>query len=44
MLCCPDCTVQYLDSTRPPADTPEQELRDYEHSVHFFVGEDKPWS
>jgi hypothetical protein len=44
LLCCPDCTIQYIDSTRPPADFIEQELRAYENSSHFFIGEDKPWS
>ena len=43
MLCCPYCTVQYLDAERPPADDREQELCAYENSVHLFVGEDKPW-
>jgi hypothetical protein len=44
LLCCPDCTIQYIDSTRPPADFFEQELRAYENSSHFFIGEDNPWS
>jgi hypothetical protein len=44
LLCCPSCAVQYLDSARPPADSREEELRAYEKSTHFFIGEDKPWS
>ena len=44
MLCCPDCTIQYLYSARTPADEREQELRVYEKSTHFFIGEDEPWS
>jgi hypothetical protein len=44
LLCCPSCVVQYLDSARPPADGLEEELRAYEKSTHFFIGEDKPWS
>ena len=44
MLCSPTCTVQYLDSTRHPAHPGEQEYRAYEHSTHFFIGENKPWS
>jgi hypothetical protein len=43
MLCCPDCTIQHLDSTRPLADPREQELQAYENSIHFFIGENKPW-
>jgi hypothetical protein len=43
MLCCPDCTIQYLASARAPADTREQEIQAYEKSGHFFIGEDKPW-
>lgn len=44
MLCCPDCTIQYLDS-KPTSDDPhEQELRAYERNLHFFIGENKPWS
>jgi len=43
ILCCPDCTIQYLHSARAPADPLEQQLRDYEKSTHFFIGEDKPW-
>ncbi len=44
MLCCPDCTIQYIDSAGAPADSREEELRAYEKSTHFFIGEDKPWS
>ena len=44
MLCCPSCAIQYIDSARAPTDIREQELRAYENSVHFFIGEDKPWS
>jgi hypothetical protein len=44
MLCCPDCVIQHLDATRSPADSREEELRAYEKSTHFFIGEDKPWS
>jgi hypothetical protein len=44
MLCCPSCAIQYLDSARPPEDNAEEELRAYEKSTHFFIGEDKPWS
>ena len=43
-LCCPSCAIQYIDSARPPADSAEEELRAYEKSTHFFMGEDKPWS
>ena len=43
MLCCPSCTIQYIDSARPPADNAEEELRAYEKSIYFFIGEDKPW-
>lgn len=43
MFCCPDCAMQYLDSARVPADPREQELLACEKSVHFFIGEDKPW-
>ncbi len=35
MLCCPECTIQYINSGRVP-DTCEQEFRAYEKSVHFF--------
>jgi hypothetical protein len=44
MLCCPSCAIQYLYSTRAPADIREEELRAYEKNTHFFIGEDKPWS
>ena len=44
MLCCPSCVVQFIDSARAPADGREEELRAYEKSTHFFVGETKPWS
>jgi len=44
LLCCPSCAVQYIDSARPPADGREEELRAYEKSTHFFIGENKPWS
>lgn len=44
MLCCPDCTAQYIDAGRVPTDTCEQELRAYEQRLYFFIGEDKPWS
>lgn len=43
MLCCPSCTIQYLDARRAPADLREQELQAYENSSHFFIGEKKPW-
>ena len=43
-LCCPDCVLQYLDSKRNPDDPWEEELRDHERNLHFFIGEDKPWS
>ncbi len=43
LLCCPDCTMQYLDAKHPPADTYEEQLRAYEKSTRFFIGEDKPW-
>ncbi len=43
MLCCPNCTIQYLDSAQSPLDIDGQELRACENSVHLFVGEDKPW-
>ncbi len=42
-LCNPNCTMQYLDSARPPADEHEQALRAYEKTVHLFIGEDKAW-
>jgi hypothetical protein len=42
MLCCADCTVQYLDAGRV-LDSRAQELGAYENSSHFFVGENKPW-
>ncbi len=43
MLCCPSCAIQYLDSARPPADSPEEEeLRAYEKATRFFFAEDKP--
>jgi hypothetical protein len=44
LLCCPDCTIQYIDSTRVPSDPLEEELLAYEKRNHFFIGEDKPWS
>ena len=44
MLCCPDCTIQYIHAARPPADIYEQELRAYDNSIQMFIGEDKPWS
>ena len=44
ILCCPDCTTQYLYSARPPADSGEEELRAYEKNTHLFIGEDKPWA
>lgn len=45
LLCCPDCTVQYIDSTHVPSDPLEEELRSYEKkSDRLFVGENKPWS
>ena len=44
LLCCPSCVVQYIDSARLPADSREAELRAYEESTRFFIGEDKPWS
>jgi hypothetical protein len=44
LLCCPSCTIQYIDSARPPADSRGEELRAYEKNTYFFIGEDKPWS
>jgi hypothetical protein len=44
MLCCPSCTIQYIESARPPANDREEELRACEKSTRFFIGEDKPWS
>lgn len=44
LLCCPSCTIQYLDSKRPPADSREEELRAGEKNFHFFIGENKPWT
>ena len=44
ILCCPYCAIQYLDTARTTADDREQQLRAYEKSTHFFIGEDKPWS
>lgn len=44
LLCCPECMMRYLDFVRVPAGTQEQELRNFENSVHLFIGEDKPWS
>ena len=44
MLCCPDCVMQHLEAARDPLDFQEQELRGYEGRMHFFIGEDKPWS
>jgi hypothetical protein len=41
LLCCPDCAIQYIYLARPPADGAEEELRAYEKSTHFFIGEDK---
>ena len=41
MLCCPSCAIQYLESARVPADGHEQELRTYEMSLHFLIGEEK---
>jgi hypothetical protein len=38
MLCCPHCTIQYLDSARTPVDIRNQELRNYESGfvrLHF---------
>ena len=43
IFCCPSCAIQYLESTRAPADGRTDELRAYEKSTHFFVGPDKPW-
>ncbi len=43
-LCQPRCVIQYIDSSRPPTDSTEAELRAYEKNTHFFIGEDKPWS
>jgi hypothetical protein len=43
MLCCPDCTVQYLGSARAAAGTRAEEFSAYENSFCFFVGENKPW-
>ena len=44
MLCCPSCTIQYLNSARPPVDNREEELRACEKNFHFFIGENKPWT
>ena len=44
LLCCPDCTIQYLDSRLTSDDPRQQELRAYERNFHFFIGENKPWS
>jgi hypothetical protein len=44
LLCCPDCAIQYIDSTRIPSDPLEEELLAYEKRNHFFIGQDKPWS
>jgi hypothetical protein len=44
LLCCPECTNQYIDSTRIPADSFQEELLAYEKkSNHFFIGANKPW-
>ena len=43
MLCCPVCTIQYLNFGRVP-DTREHELQAYENSFHFFIGENEPSS
>ena len=43
MLCRPSCTIQYIESARPPANDREEELRACEKSTRFFIGEDKPW-
>ncbi len=43
MLCCPDCAMQYFASSED-ADTTKQEFLNYENGIHFFVGENKPWS
>ncbi len=43
MLCCPSCTIQYLDSARAPAHIHEQEFRKYENGLHLLIAEDKPW-
>jgi hypothetical protein len=44
LLCCPFCAVRYIESARAPADDREEELRAYEKSTHFFIGEGKPRS
>jgi hypothetical protein len=44
MFCCPDCVIQYLDSTRNPDDARAHELRVYQDSVRFLVGEGEPRS
>ena len=44
LLCCPSCTIQYIEAARAPADDREEKLRAYEKSTHFFIGEDKPWA
>ena len=41
LLCCPDCAIQYIYSARPPSDSAEEEVRAYEKSTHFLIGEDK---
>lgn len=43
LLCCPTCTLQYIDSTPPAAEDREQDLRAYEKITPFFVGDGKPW-
>jgi hypothetical protein len=43
MLCCPSCAIQYFNTSRPPADSLEAELRAYEKNTHLFVAEEKPW-
>ena len=44
MFCCPDCVIQYLDSTRNPDDARAHELQVYQDSAHFLVGEGEPRS
>jgi hypothetical protein len=44
IFCCPDCVIQYLDSTRNPDDARAHELQVYQDSVRFLVGEGEPRS
>ena len=42
MLCCPTCSIQYLDSARAPAITREPELRGSQNGLPVSVAEDEP--